>query len=47
MYENEPFVRGFFQIPVVEEMKTKLSREASLKVEGMKTKLSCKASFKF
>ena len=31
--ENEAFVRGFFQIPKVEDVKTKLSWEASFKFQ--------------
>ena len=36
LHENEAFVRGFFQIPAVEEMKTKLSCEASFKFQEVK-----------
>ena len=49
-YENEAFVRGFLQIPKVEDMKTTAFVRGFLqipRVEEMKTKLSCEASFKF
>ena len=36
IHENEAFVRGFLQIPLVEEMKTKLSCEASFKFQEVK-----------
>ena len=35
-FENKAFVRGFLQIPRVEEMKTKLSCEASFKFQEVK-----------
>ena len=36
LHENETFVRGFFQIPLVEKMKMKLSCEASFKFHQLK-----------
>ena len=33
--ENEAFARDFLQIPLVEEMKTKLSCEASFKIQDL------------
>ena len=49
-YENEAFVRGFFQIPRVADMRNEDLVRGVLKlpsVEDMKMKLSCEASFKF
>ena len=36
IHENEAFVGGILQIPLVEEMKTKLSCEASFKFQELK-----------
>ena len=36
MYENEAFVRGFLAIPKVEDVKTNLSCEASLRLQELK-----------
>ena len=44
MYESEAFVRGILQIPLVEEMKAKLSCEASFKFNSTQLNLTLLSS---